>query len=902
MRVAMRTPRFDIIALLPCLALTPFATGCGSCGERTTDATVAAKPGRDDQPHIDSTGAGPVAQLYKRTAARYELPSHALPAGLDPKAAFTVEVVEDEGKSGKKKKRSRVFRGKMPFEIQGETRGYAPTGVVVNVDGVNVAYSESDAVSSFGRTWRIRDGQLVLTNPSPPKVVTMSYSGVETAVRRHSLTESGLSPEEFVTWSLTLGDHTRQGLLLPAPALAEWEVAIPAKGARFEAYPTLEPSPMFGYGSDGAAVRLVVVDGGTETEVSRRPLTGVDAAFPKWEADLAAFAGRTVKVRLVTEVSATPDQPGTPDFDYVFVGSPTVWGPPEGETRTIVVIGLDTTRPDHFGFFGYERPTTPNMDRILGESAVFTRAWAPAPRTRPSFRTATTGQYPLDAVGAKNIGEVFQEEGFATKGIVANVHLVPRFDFDDGFDSWEFDGAAKAEQQVDRALGWLEDHADRDRYLFLHFMDPHIVYNAPADFHDLFVEDPDPDLPKKFNRWQVIDWKKQGLLTEQRKAHIEALHDGELRYLDGQLARFVQALDAMPGKKLLVVHSDHGEEFWEHDTFEHNHTLYDEVTRTLLAFRPGVGRVEGKRIDTPVTLADIAPTLYDYAGLPRDKWPTELDGLSLRPLIDGGDAAGFADRPIGVAHLRYSYERWGVVKNDHKYILWTGTGQEELYDLKADPGEQKNLAGTADLAPWRAALSEAHGMPVGPGWRVKVSVVNVDHSPYEIALPAPAIDAFVVDPERTVAVRVNEEWGEKPKKTSADIGEVRLSDDKRTLVWTPGAKPTGGTLFVRFDQEVDPQGARLSYQGRELPLAATDGGWGWAANAMNITLVPGTVFVPPPDEAERMAAASQDERAMLEGLGYIAPEHGDHDDNPPPAPVGENPDGHPDDPDPIGQD
>src|SRR5690606_28716648 len=166
----------------------------------------------------------------------------------------------------------------------------------------------------------------------------------------------------------------------------------------------------------------------------------------------------------------------------------------------------------HMSFFGYHRQTTPDFDRILGQSAVFTQAYTPAPRTRPSFRSATTGRDPLDAVGATNIGEVFQDHGFATAGIVANIHLQPRFGFHRGFDLWHYDATADAARQVDRALAWLRDQQSRDSYLFLHVMDPHIHYRAPGRYRDMFVEDPDPDLPATFNRWQVYTMERRGQL------------------------------------------------------------------------------------------------------------------------------------------------------------------------------------------------------------------------------------------------------------------------------------------------------------------------------------------------------------------------------------------------------
>ncbi len=470
-----------------------YLSACTGAGDTTTP--TAARE-RSADPKLEATGACPVWQLF-RTEGRYTLPSLALPAGLDPKQSFVVPMEEDTGKAGKRKKRSRVFTGARPFAIAGESRGFAPTGVVVTVDGQPVAFSESDAVSSFGKTWRIHDGKLVISNPGPPAEVKISYSGVENAVKRHSFTDSGMTAADFTRSSLTLADNTRDGMLLPAPGAAEWDIQIPANGAMFEAWVALEPSPMFGFESDGAAVKLVVVADGVETVVDRYPLAAVTSDFKNWRANLDAFKGKKVVVRLVTETAADAASAATANanFDWVFLGSPTIWGHPEGEPRHVIVIGMDTTRPDHWGFYGYDRATTPNLDRLLGESAVFMRTWAPAPRTRPSFRTATTGQYPLQAVGAKNIGAVFQEQGFATAGFVANVHLVPRFDFDDGFDVWAFDGTAKADQQVDSALAWLEQNQERDTYMFLHVMDPHIPYNAPGEFHDKVVTDPDPDLP-----------------------------------------------------------------------------------------------------------------------------------------------------------------------------------------------------------------------------------------------------------------------------------------------------------------------------------------------------------------------------------------------------------------------
>src|SRR5690606_31885120 len=110
-----------------------------------------------------------------------------------------------------------------------------------------------------------------------------------------------------------------------------------------------------------------------------------------------------------------------------------------------------------------------------------------------------------------------QRHGFATAGIVANIHLQPRFGFHRGFDSWRYDSRADAAEQVNRALTWLRDQESRDAYLFLHIMDPHIFYRAPGPYRDMFVSDPDPRLPDTFNRWQVYAMERSGQLDDRRK-------------------------------------------------------------------------------------------------------------------------------------------------------------------------------------------------------------------------------------------------------------------------------------------------------------------------------------------------------------------------------------------------
>lgn len=841
--------------------------GCSGAPRGLAD--VERPPGFVD-PGLKATGASEVHQLWRGSAlagARFTLPPSSLPTGFTASARVPIPM---EAAPVKTRRATKLYRGDSPFKatVEEEGRVSAPPGMHLFVGDTELQYH----ANLVGPTWRIAgDKLLVAWAGDPLPQVSIAYPEVEREVRRRDFATAGLSASAFVEHELTLDARTRDGVLLPAPAVGEWDLTLPTGDVTFEAWLALSPLPLQTLASDGAYAKLEVVADGQATEVDRA-FVGPRDQFAEWRADLSRWAGKTVTVRISTEAY------GPPDYDYVFVGNPTVWGAPSGPVRRVVVIGLDTTRPDHFGFFGYDRDPTPELDAVAASSVVFDHTWSPAPRTRPSFRTAFTGRRPLDAVGAENLAAVFQDHGFLTAGIVANVHLQPRFEFDEGFDDWWYDGQAKADAQVERALGFLGRYPDRDTFLFLHLMDPHLFYNAPRSYKEMYVTDPDPDLPNTFTRWEVYGWDKAGLLDERRKDHIVARYDAELRFMSEQLGRLFDGLDRLPGRSLVVLHSDHGEEFWEHGGFEHNHTLFDETTRTLLWFRSGPGQARGKRVSTPVTLADIAPTLYELAGL-TDTPP--VDGVSLVPLLLGDGASGAAPvdwdaRPLGVAHLRYGLEKWGVVVHGHKYVLSTASGEEELYDLVTDPTESHSVAPSIDLAPYRAALADAHGMQVGRGWRIRVDLYDTAAAvPYRVTLPVPALAAGVVDPEATIENPANQAWGEPPDRTPADIGEVTLSDDRRTLTFTPGPKPLAGLLYVLFDADVDPTAATLLRDTYPLTTVATTGKLRWSAGRNHIDIVPGTVVVPPLGEGARMRALGgpehdlEAERQLLCDLGYL---------------------------------
>jgi hypothetical protein len=402
-------------------------------------------------------------------------------------------------------------------------------------------------------------------------------------------------------------------------------------------------------------------------------------------------------------------------------------------------------------------------------------------------------------------------------------------------------------------------------------MDPHLFYKAPPEFNEKFVTDPDPDLPPLFNRWEVVSWQKKGGLSEKRKQHISDLYDAEIAYTDSHVGRMVKEINKLPGQTLIIIHSDHGEELWEHDGFEHNHTLYNELVHAVLIIQPPGGVPGGVRVDKPVSITDIGATTFEFAGLENTP---EQDGLSLLPLMRG-EAGPEYDRSLPVAFLRYDRERWAVIHDNYKYILHTGSGEEELYNLDEDFGETENLAEQLDTSPYVEALAKAFGIPAGPGWRIKVNLKG--SAPIHVKLPQAALGADVLDPEALSPHRANQSWGEPPRRLPADVGDVELDADKMGFTFAPGAVGSG-TIWVHFNSP-STEAPIIEREGQELSFTPTATHFKWSGQSHNITITPGNIVVPPVGEAARIKALqgdtssiSGDDLALLSALGYVGEE------------------------------
>jgi arylsulfatase A-like enzyme len=393
-----------------------------------------------------------------------------------------------------------------------------------------------------------------------------------------------------------------------------------------------------------------------------------------------------------------------------------------------VLYLIDTLRRDRLGVYGYDKPTSPRLDALARECAVFDRAYAPAPWTLPSVVSLLTSQDPLrhgvftrgqraDA-RTRSLAEALQGGGWTTAGFVTNPFAGRASGLDRGYD--RFDAVADQALDGEAVADWLADAGEQPAFAYLHSTEPHKPYKSPQRFRDRLG-----DVPKRrreqLNRQVKIlhhltnwDFRRQQAKGETRNdaqqerlrrelakgaAELSMFYDAEVAWADDNLGEFVDRLreDGTWSRTLFVFISDHGEELFEHGDVSHGQSLYAELVRVPLIICHPDGLGAGQRIDAVVSLLDVMPTLLAHAGLPADG----LDGHDLTPLLRGATGPS-APRVTSVRVNRHKYSPTSEAKRGAVNVAiadgrWRGiwnveTDTLELYDTHADPTEQDDRA------------------------------------------------------------------------------------------------------------------------------------------------------------------------------------------------------------------
>jgi arylsulfatase A-like enzyme len=367
-----------------------------------------------------------------------------------------------------------------------------------------------------------------------------------------------------------------------------------------------------------------------------------------------------------------------------------------GNNRNVLLIVIDTLRADHLGIYGYGRPTSPEIDAWAAKGAVFDRAFATSPWTLPSFGSIYTGQIPsrhtAGLVGpsqdgqrgfvrldpsVRTIAEILSEHGYATAAIVNNPFLHPNFEISRGFEVYDYVPGDNAEIRranviVDRTLAWLDQREGGPFLLLSHFFDPHINY--------------DPPIAVPISAIRGIRSGELSLDERDREV-VTAAYDEEVFFVDVQVGRLLDGIRSrgLLDDTVIVLVSDHGEEFWDHGGFEHGHTMFQELLHVpMIVWGPDV---RPPRIGEPVSIADVLPTVLEALELPAEEG---ISGRSLWGSLTEGDP--IPERGLVAEGNLYGPERKALIRWPHKVVLNIVTRERKLFDLEADPEEKEDRA------------------------------------------------------------------------------------------------------------------------------------------------------------------------------------------------------------------
>jgi len=359
---------------------------------------------------------------------------------------------------------------------------------------------------------------------------------------------------------------------------------------------------------------------------------------------------------------------------------------PSRSRPNVLLVVCDTLRADHLGCYGYSRPTSPFIDQFAADALLFENVMSNSPWTRPSMGSLFTSLYPhqhqafywednLDN-SYLTMAEIFRNHNYSTFAVQTNVLLTEYYNFHQGFQHFDEIINDKAEKVTARFDSWITKNKDKPFFAYLHFMDVHLPYEAPKDFNKIFE-------PEKINSvldgvtgaYEVRILNEIGL-SSQDKQHFINLYDAEIRYFDyhfGQVIDRLKNLDIF-NNTIIILTSDHGEEFLEHNGFEHGHTLYREVIHVPLIIKYS-SKLPPKRIQSCVNLLGLTPTLLDLC---RIKNNFDLRGKNFILNVKGESQK---QKEIFFEAIGFGAEKKGVIKDGWKLIENTGRKDEDAMDL-----------------------------------------------------------------------------------------------------------------------------------------------------------------------------------------------------------------------------
>jgi len=371
----------------------------------------------------------------------------------------------------------------------------------------------------------------------------------------------------------------------------------------------------------------------------------------------------------------------------------------------VIIIGIDACRKDHLSCYGYNLTTTPNLSSFTNDCVLFTNAISQSPWTLPSVASFFTSCFPSvhGATSKKKLYgirttipsgvEIISEFGLKTKAFVNAPNLAPELGFARGFDDYDYEVHRKADETINKAIKWIEENSEERFFLFVYLFDPHLSYAPPEQHLERLIKlsgfkyngrlgtsFSSPPLDKVRNKeisFSDDDW-----------TFIQLLYDAEISFVDESCGKLFNYLKEKKiyDRSIIVVMSDHGEEFRDHGGFEHGHTQYDELLNVPLMIKMPFNIKRGKIISNQVSMIDVMPTLLKMLSI---RVPIIFQGESFMGLIKEGHIR--EERTAFSEDILYGGEIKSIRKGCFKLITTPLLDNVELYNICRDPHEQTNL-------------------------------------------------------------------------------------------------------------------------------------------------------------------------------------------------------------------
>jgi choline-sulfatase len=618
---------------------------------------------------------------------------------------------------GKTARRYLPAASKQPMRLRFRAKPYASGALIVYVNDKTVGEARVSQADGFREIEipiseaNVRPGEnsimLRATNTTQVGGKALSFA-MDWLRFEPSTVQGAAAPRGVAVEQASVAGVGRRAIVLGSGAQVDWFVEVPE-----------DATLVFGSGlesqGDGTLVLEIDTDGSTSVTKSIR----LADHWTDQRVSLSEVVGEMTRLRFRNDGA---NDLALSDLRVVRrVGEVLAI---EKQARNVIVLLVDTLRASKLqAYYPKTRVKTPAIDQFASQGTLFERSQAPENWTKPSVASVLTSLHPAthrtkeDAAklpkSALMLSEVYQKAGFKTASFIANGYVSNAFGFDQGWDHYtnyiREERNTQASNVFGEAAGWIEKNKDGRFFVYIQTIDPHVPYDPPAKYLEMY--DPAPYNGQVQNRrthLMLDDAKKNPkkyTFTQRDKERLEALHDGEISYHDEYFGKFLGKLRelGLDESTIIVVTSDHGEEFQEHGSWGHGHSVYQELLGVPLMFRWQGVIPANLRIGPVVSTIDIGPTVLEATGVPI---PEQFEGRSLLGFMRG-------DWPAGpyVAFSDFLDHRRVIRGGDWKSIV-RGDLSQIIFNLGNDYWEQKELDGSNQPIAQRY-LRTLHGQFLG---------------------------------------------------------------------------------------------------------------------------------------------------------------------------------------------